>query len=58
MATCPRGAGEGVLGVDTAAACLRVLTLDILSLSQFGSRRMMLSDISRVAPGVVEINLG
>jgi hypothetical protein len=31
MMTCSLGAGVGVDGVETAAACLRVLTLDIYS---------------------------
>jgi hypothetical protein len=30
MVTCSLGAGVGVDGVDTAAACLRVLILDML----------------------------
>lgn len=31
MTACsPRGAGEGVAGVETAAACLRVRTLDMV----------------------------
>ncbi len=29
--SCPRGAGVGVDGVETAAACLRVRILDIFS---------------------------
>jgi hypothetical protein len=61
ITTSPLGAGEGVAGLDTAAACLRVLTLDtddmilnllrLAAVNQWGVL-MLLSRVSLVSTKV------
>jgi hypothetical protein len=52
MVTCSLGAGVGVDGVETAAACLRVLMPDMVPY-----RNLWVEDLADVACPLVVLNL-